>query len=250
MRWELYNNRVLLKVVDYSVVADPSTPIAKAVAAANNPSIMRSYNVAAFSPAGDPVIEVTQLFTTEVPEFSVRARSPAAAALMEPELSLKRLFRFRRTSTSRSRRPLRRPSMPAAAGGGDGAPRGRGRGNSFTVLTSYSMVKLPEKPMMGRLFDERVGYFSRVMYDYSRDEHRAQERTYVTRYRLEKKDPTAAISEPVKPIVYYVDPATPTKWIPYVKKGIEDWQPAFEAAGFRNAIVAREAPNGRSGLER
>ena len=80
------------------------------------------------------------------------------------------------------------------------------------------------------------------MYDYSRDEHRAQERTYITRYRLEKKDPTAAISEPVKPIVYYVDPATPTKWVPYVKKGIEDWQPAFEAAGFRNAIVAREAP--------
>src|SRR5678815_4432970 len=62
VRWELYNNRVLLKIVDYSVVADPSTPIAKAVAAANNPSIIRSYNVAAFSPAGDPVIDVTQLF--------------------------------------------------------------------------------------------------------------------------------------------------------------------------------------------
>jgi hypothetical protein len=75
IRWELYNNRVFLKVVDYSVVAaDPSAPIAKAVAAANNPSIMRSYNVAAFSPAGDPVIEVTQLFTTEVPEFSVRSQ--------------------------------------------------------------------------------------------------------------------------------------------------------------------------------
>ena len=69
-----------------------------------------------------------------------------------------------------------------------------------------------------------------------------KQRTFITRYRLEKKDPNAAVSEPVKPIVYYVDPATPAKFVPWVKKGIEDWQPAFEAAGFRNAIVAREAP--------
>ena len=60
--------------------------------------------------------------------------------------------------------------------------------------------------------------------------------------RLEKKDPTAAVSEPVKPIVYYIDPNTPKKWIPWLKKGIEDWQPAFEAAGFKNAIIAKEAP--------
>ena len=242
VRWELYNNRVLLKVVDYSIVADPSTPIAKAVAAANNPSIMRSYNVAAFSPAGDPVIEVTQLFTTEVPEFSVRARLPAAADSMEPGLSSKRLFRFRKTSMSRSRRPLRRPSMAAAQPAAGRRARGRGRGNSFTVLTSYSMVKLPEKPMMGRLFDERVGYFTSRCTTTAAKSIAPSSARYITRYRLEKKDPTAAISEPVKPIVYYVDPATPTKWVPYVKKGIEDWQPAFEAAGFRNAIVAREAP--------
>jgi len=65
---------------------------------------------------------------------------------------------------------------------------------------------------------------------------------YITRYRLDKKDPNAAMSEPVKPIVYYVDPATPAKWVPFIKKGIEDWQPAFEAAGFKNAIIAKEAP--------
>ncbi|HEY5617183.1 MAG TPA: zinc-dependent metalloprotease, partial [Vicinamibacterales bacterium] len=116
------------------------------------------------------------------------------------------------------------------------------RGNSATVVMAYSMVKLPEQPMMPRLFDERVGYFSRSMYDYGRQEHKATERTYITRYRLEKRDPNAEISEPVKPIVYYVDPATPSMWVPYVKKGVEDWQPAFERAGFRNAIVAREAP--------
>ena len=107
----------------------------------------------------------------------------------------------------------------------------------------YSMVKLPEKPMMPRLFDERVGYFTVRQTDYGQDEHRAPERRYITRWRLEKKDPNAALSEPVKPIVYYVDPATPTKWVPYIKTGIENWQPAFEAAGFKNAIIAKEAPS-------
>ncbi len=104
------------------------------------------------------------------------------------------------------------------------------------------MVKLPEKPMMPRLFDERVGYFSVQQMDYGQDEHRAPRRRYIARWRLEKKDPDAALSEPVKPIVYYIDPATPTKWVPYLKRGIESWQEAFEAAGFKNAILAKDAP--------
>ena len=104
------------------------------------------------------------------------------------------------------------------------------RGSSGTVLTHHSMVKLPEKPMMPRFFDERVGYFTQGFTDYGAEEHRSVAKRYITRYRLEKKDPNAAISEPVKPIVYYVDPATPTKWVPFIKKGIEDWQVAFEAA--------------------
>ncbi len=131
---------------------------------------------------------------------------------------------------------LAAPGDPAAAG------RGGLRGNSATVITSHSMVKLPEVPMKPRVFDDRVGYFSRNLIDYGRADHRAMQRTYITRYRLEKKDPNAEISEPVKPIVYYVDPATPAKFVQYVKKGIEDWRPAFEAAGFRNAIVAKDAP--------
>jgi hypothetical protein len=74
----------------------------------------------------------------------------------------------------------------------------------------YSMVLLPAKPMQARLFDERVGYFSVSQLDYGKDEHRAPERRYITRYRLEKKDPNAELSEPIKPIVYWIDPATPT----------------------------------------
>ena len=80
------------------------------------------------------------------------------------------------------------------------------------------MIKLPENPMKPRLFDERVGYFSVNQIDFGReDEHRAPRRTYITRWRLEKKDPTAAISEPVKPIVYWIDSATPSKWVPYMR---------------------------------
>jgi hypothetical protein len=240
VRWELAGNRVLLRLIDYSIVADSSSPIARAVADANNPAIARVFNVAAFSAAGDPVIDVTGLFLTEVPELSVRGRIGArgfdqSRTFLDKVVSFPENINVEVTQTY---------TAPVDAGRGAAPAPGRGgmRGNSATVLMAYSMVKLPEQPMMPRLFDERVGYFTESVYDYSRPEQKATERTFITRYRLEKKDPAADISEPVKPIVYYVDPATPTAWVPYVKQGIEDWKPAFEAAGFRNAIVAREAP--------
>ena len=102
-----------------------------------------------------------------------------------------------------------------------------------SVLLHWSMVKLPEHPMQPRLADKRIGFFSIRQMDYGRPEQRAQQREYIVRWRLEKQDPSAAVSEPVKPIVYYVDRATPDWLKPWIKKGIEDWQPAFEAAGFR-----------------
>jgi hypothetical protein len=116
------------------------------------------------------------------------------------------------------------------------------RPGSGTVTVHYSMVKLPEQPMMPRLFDERVGYFSHSTMDFSRPEAKAVRRTFLARWRLEKKDPNAEMSEPVKPIIFYVDPATPPMLAPYVKSGIESWKAAFEAAGFRNAIIAKDAP--------
>ncbi len=240
VRWDLFNNRVLLKLVDYSIFADPSKPIARAVADANNPAIIRAFNVAALSPSGDPVIDVTSLFATDVAELSVRGRVggrglDGARTFLEKVVSFPENINVEVTQTF---------VVAATDGGTGGGVPGRGgfRGNSATLVTSYSMVKLPEAPMMPRLFDERVGYFTASMFDYGRDEHRALRRSYITRYRLEKKDPNAPMSEPVKPIVYYVDPATPMKFVNAVKKGIEDWRPAFEAAGFRNAIEAREAP--------
>ncbi len=235
VRWDLYNNRVLLKLIDYSIVADASKPIARAVADANNPAIIRAFNVAAFSPDGAPVIDVTSLFATDIAELSVRGRVGARGldgtrTFIEKVVSFPENINVEVTQT-----------FVVAPTDGAGA-RGGFRGNSATLVTAYSMVKLPESPMMPRLFDARVGYFTESMFDYGREEHRALERSYITRYRLEKKDLNAPVSDPIKPIVYYVDPATPTKFVDAVRKGIEDWRPAFEAAGFRNAIEAREAP--------
>jgi len=111
-------------------------------------------------------------------------------------------------------------------------------------VMSWSFHRLPDVPMKPRLCDHRVGYFSVRFTDYTEEGRQQVKPTcYITRYRLEKKDPTAAVSDPVKPIVYYIDPATPKKWVPWLKKAIEDWQPAFEAAGFSHAIIAKDAPD-------
>jgi hypothetical protein len=108
------------------------------------------------------------------------------------------------------------------------------------------MVLLPEEPMMPRIQDRRVGFFSVSQTDYGLDEQKATRRTYITRWRLEPKDMAAykrgELVEPKKQIVYYIDPATPEKWRPYLKQGVDDWNKAFERAGFKNAITAKDAP--------
>jgi hypothetical protein len=248
VKWERRGDRILLRSVSYDVVADPKAPIARAVEAANNNPILMAFNVEAEGKEGSAVIEVTRLFTTDVPEFSGRARVgartfDAARSFVDRTVSFPENIEVEATHTYNN------PPAEAAAGGRGGpAPGGRGgaqplRSGSHSVVMHYSMVLLPEKPMQARLFDERVGYFSTSTIDYSQEEHRAPQRRFITRWRLEKKDPNAALSEPVKPIVYWIDPATPAKWVPYLKKGVESWQPAFEAAGFKNAVIAREAPS-------
>jgi hypothetical protein len=240
VRWVQKGDRVLLLNIDYSVIADPSDPVSMAVEDANYPAIIRTFPVAAYAPSGDPVIDVTQMFTTDIAEFSARGRvggrgMDASRTFLERAISFPENINVEVTQTFTG-------GAAEAGAAPAGGRAGGARGPSLTVLTHHSMVKLPEKPMMPRLFDERVGYFTQGLTDYGTGEHRSVAKRYIARYRLEKKDPNAAISEPVKPIVYWVDPATPKKWVPYVKKGIEDWQVAFEAAGFRNGIIAKEAP--------
>ena len=230
--WERQGDRVLLKSVSYAIVADDEEPIARAVQAANNDTIIKAFDIEALSEAGAPVIEVTSLFNTEVPEFSARSRLQARGFARDRS--------FVEVTTTHTY------TVPPSSGSQTGPRTQNRRGmrpGSATVVLHYSMVKLPEEPMQPRLFDERVGYFSVRQIDYGRDEHRSPNRRFITRWRLEKQDPDAAVSDPVTPITYWIDPATPTKWVSYMKQGVEAWQPAFEAAGFSNAVIAREAPS-------
>ena len=235
VRWERHGDRILLRGVSYDVVADAKLPIARAVDASNNSVIVMSFHIETEGKNGAPVIEVTRLFDTEVPEFSVRASLGAkgfdpSRSFIESVKAFPTNIETEVTQTYTAP-PDNNPSPQIL------------RDGSATVLVDYSMVKLPDVPMKPRLFDERVGYFLLPQTDYGAKEQTVRSRIYITRWRLEKRDPAAALSEPVRPIVFYIDPATPAQYVPWVKKGVEDWQPAFEAAGFRNAIVAREAPS-------
>ncbi|MGC8793339.1 MAG: zinc-dependent metalloprotease [Bryobacteraceae bacterium] len=248
VRWERKDNRVLLRNVSYEVVADDSHPISRAVRSVSNETIIMSFPIEALAADGSPVVDVTRLFTSEVAEFTPRAmlrargfdvsrsfleRVKAYPLNIEVEASHTYTSPVEAPPVGQAPTPPSPPSPMSTAM----------RPGSATLLMHFSMVKLPEQPMRPRLYDERVGYFNIRQYDYSRDEQRAPRRTYIIRWRLEKKNPSAAVSEPVKPIVFYVDPATPPKWVPYIKRGVEWWKPVFEQAGFRNAIMAMDPPS-------
>jgi len=243
VRWERKDNRVLLRAVSFALIADPSSPVARAVDAANYDVILGAFNVEAYGPDSAAVIEVTRLFTAPPTELSVvrryRGTLDPARTFFERVATFPTNIETEATLTiNATPTPTPSPFGGGAPSAGPGAPP-----QSESYLVHWSMVKLPEQPMMPRLCDARVGYFRTTSVDFSRPEQRAESRCFITRYRLEKKDPSAAISEPVKPIVYYVDPATPEWLKPWVRKAITDWQPAFEAAGFKNGIIAKDAPS-------
>ena len=241
--WEMRNNRVYLRDVDFSIAADPDSPIALAVKNANNDTIVMAFNVAAYHD-GDPVFDVSRLFNTDVPEFSARQHIGATAfdatrSYIDHISTYPENIEAEVTATYTGGGAGR---GAVATGRGGGLGGGTMRGTSASLVLHHSMVRLPEKPMMPRLYDARVGYFTTRHTDYSDDDYRSRNVSYIARWRLEKKNPSAAISDPVKPIVYYLDAATPKKWVPYLIKGIEDWNEAFAAAGFSHAIVGKAAP--------
>ncbi len=121
-----------------------------------------------------------------------------------------------------------------------------------TFGLNISFILLPEKPMMRRYYDPRVGYFTDRFTSYTDEQLRVEQKQFITRWRLEprpedvEKMKRGELVEPIKPIVYYIDPATPKQWRKYLIQGVEDWQVAFEKAGFKNAIQAREWPENDS----
>ncbi|MBI3568791.1 MAG: zinc-dependent metalloprotease [Gemmatimonadetes bacterium] len=240
VRWELKNNRVLFKSISYNIRADSTDAIYRAVESANYNTILAAFNVEAFGPDSAPVIDVSRLYTNPPVELNVtnryRGNIDPARSFLERVATYPTNIEVEATLTVNS--PPAMPGAPAASP--FGAPA---LPPSASFLVHWSMLKLPETPMMPRLMDDRVGYFSTSTTDFSRPEQRAATRTFITRYRLECSDRReGALCYPKKPITYYVDPATPQWLQPWVKKAIESWKPAFEAAGFKDGIVAKDAP--------
>ncbi len=237
LRWNRSGNRIVLRSPSFAIVADTSTPIYRAVEAANYPPVIGVFNVEAYGQDSAAVIDVTRLYTTSIPEFAaIRGSLDERRSFVENALAFPDNVEIEATQTGTP------TPAPGAGVGGGGAGQAARAQEAQSVLAHWSIVRLPERPMVPRRFDERVGYFSIAQVDFGTTEQRSADRSYITRYRLEKKDPSAALSDPVKPIVYYVDPATPEQWKPWVRKAILDWQPAFEAAGFKNAIIAMDPP--------
>jgi len=236
IRWKHRGNRVYIEVPRYdSWVKDSSLQVG--VEAAALPTVLGAFDVVAESEGGSPIIDITPLFTTAVPagfglEFmrhyrmtSVDGRRSYVQGARAFPTNIE--IGFYQTWVA-DRADLLSDNPPPAE-------------ISFTFRTN--MLLLPEKPMTGRCEDPRVGYFAVPFNDYATGEHRAVPRAFIMRYRLEKKDPSAAVSEPVKPIVFYLTDEIPAKWRPYLKRAVEDWRGPLEQAGFKNAIFARDAPS-------
>jgi hypothetical protein len=241
VRWSRVNDRLNLQSISYAAVADDSLPISASVRDNNYSPILAAFPIQAFShDSSSYVIDVTDFFGGD---------SPAISGLSAAE---RRTYGVRRFDPARSyvsgvrSFPINVEVRQVQTFDASDAPGDR-TSNTISLEMRQSMILLPRVPMKPRVFDERVGYFTVKRINYGLDEQKAAEETFITRWRLEPKDPAAyargELVEPIKPIVYYIDPATPNKWRRYVKEGVESWQKVFEKAGFKNAILAKEPPN-------
>lgn len=241
LRWERRGNRILLWQVSFAKKGNGQA-IQHAVDSANMDTLIYSFAIEAEGKDRSTVIHATPLFMSDVADFSVKGAVGGGTSIDDQRSYLEEIKVFPTNIEVRSLLTFRGGGTPFSLKG-PSPLGGAGSSRSFTAVVHHSLVVLPEKAMTGRYFDPRVGYFVRSFEDYSADKSWMVNRQYIARFRLEKKDPKAEVSEPVKPIVFYLSREIPEKWRPYLKKGVEDWKPAFEKAGFKNAIQCREAPD-------
>jgi hypothetical protein len=238
VRWERAGNRVLLRIVSYAMRADSTSPVARAVELSNVAPVVMSFDIEAWNPTDSAaVVQVTRLFTTDVQELNVRQAGVRVRRFDPARSFIERARSFPRNIEVSALHTFEVDSLPAPPGGTPNRSL-----STLSVLMNYSMVLLPERPMMPRLCDDRVGYFNVTYEDFDEDRVPGAQRCYISRYRLEPRNPGAPLSDPIEPITWYIDPATPTKWVPWLIRGVEAWEPVFRSAGFSNAIRARVAP--------
>jgi hypothetical protein len=241
VRWEVKNEKMLLKSVSFDNVANESVPIYKSVAQNNFAPIIGGFDIeVAATDSTGYIVQINKLFEEDVP------------ALSGLDETIRKNYKVSRFDKARSFIDTIKSfptnieaihTMTYVAG----APPSNKESETLTLQMNQSMILLPELKMVPRIADDRVGWFTTKTIDYASEELKSDVHTYLRRWKLEPKDKAAYLRgelvEPVKPIVYYLDPATPMKFRKYFKQGIEDWQIAFEAAGFKNAIIARDPPS-------
>jgi hypothetical protein len=241
IRWERRNNTIDIKVISFQNESEEASPIYKSVEANNFFPILFSAKIEGFNKDSTSLlIEVNSLFEEEVAAIN------AMSSNLRKRYEVKRLDKSRSFIESVHSYPKNievRHVMTYDAGN----PPERDQANTISLLLNQSMVLLPDNQMMSRIADYRVGWFTLDKYNYNSEALKSDDYEIIKRWRLVPKDIEAynrgELVEPVKPIVYYLDPATPLKWRPYFKQGIEDWNKAFEGAGFKNAIIAKDPPS-------
>ncbi|WP_225036387.1 zinc-dependent metalloprotease [Winogradskyella sp. SM1960] len=240
INWERFKNKILIKEKSSSAVAADSLPIHVSVKSNNYEPTLYAFDIAAFSKDSSAVvIDVTSFYSSDVKSIS------GLSSRLRSSYKVKNLDKSRSFINSVKSFPENIEVIQDFTYNAAEPPVNTGD-ETISVQMNQSMILLPKTPMQPRLYDERVGWFTTSKYDYSSEELKSDEKTYLRRWKLVPKDIAAynrgELVEPVKPIVYYLDPATPMKFRSYMKEGIELWQKAFEAAGFKNAIIAKDPP--------
>ncbi len=237
---------MLLRAYVLSHLADQKDNIAKTLTASTTDPIVASFKIVQDHPDSlVNMVEVTSLFKNEnqLVGMGRAAGQMKLGGLMQDRTFIDTMKVFPINIEIGSTRTY------GAGGGGQGGGTIASYTGSVTLGLNTSLLLLPKEPMRKRLWDRRVGYFVQNFTFFSDDQRKAQRESTIARYRLVPKDKAAykrgELVEPEKPIIYYIDPATPKKWVPYLIQGVNDWNAAFEAAGFKNAIQGREWPSDR-----
>ena len=240
-RWQKKDNQLLLRSVSYNSVADENEPIYQSVKNNNFEPVIMTFDIKAIKDdSSSYVVDIEELFTTDVPMISPLRDS------QRKDFQIKGLDKKRSLMMWVRSYPMNTEVRHILTYNGGNLPANENT-QTLSMEMNQSMVLLPKVPMMPRYYDKRVGYFSVSQIDYGMDAQKATSKQFITRWRLEPSDEAAfkrgELVDPIKPIVYYIDPATPTKWRQYIKQGVEDWNVAFAEAGFKNAIMAKDAPS-------
>ena len=240
VRWTKRGDVIDLKVISYEDQSAEESPIYKSVRANNFYPILFSSKVLAYNEAANTaVIEAGGLFEEDV--AAINAVSPE----LKKQYKVKKLDKGRSYIESAHSYPKNIEVKHVMTYEAEEPPE-RDQAGTLTLLMNQSMILLPEDLMQPRIADYRVGWFTVDKYNYDSEALKSDDYEIIRRWRLVPKDIEAykrgELVEPVKPIVYYLDPATPEKWRPYFRQGIEDWNVAFEKAGFKNAIIAKDPP--------